>query len=120
MLTLHQYGKDGYNGTRGRIHQAILQGEEFKTGHMRAVKPYMGSPATLPYSPGRLEGDVLAMWREDKPQVDYVIYSYATPIAWHTSDGNWVVPCVKYSNTTTRHQSLVTTALHMFGMSYDE
>jgi hypothetical protein len=119
MLRLHQYGKGGYSGTHSRIHQAILGGEEFVAGHMKAVKPYMGSPATLPYSPGRLEGNVLAMWREDKPQVDYVIYSYATPIAWHRSDGNWVVPDVKYSNTTTRHQSFVTVALHTIGMTYD-
>lgn len=46
---------------------------------------------------------------------DYVIYSYATPIAWHTHYGLWVVPDVKYSVTTTRHQSLVRDAIHGAG-----
>lgn len=35
----------------------------------------------------------------------FVIYSYATPIAWQTVDGEWVAPAVRYSPTTTRHQS---------------
>lgn len=35
----------------------------------------------------------------------FVIYSYQTPIAWKTVDGEWVVPNVRYSRTTTRHQS---------------
>lgn len=37
---------------------------------------------------------------------DYVIYSYATPIAWHLA-GVWVIPHTKFSVTTARHQSYV-------------
>lgn len=34
---------------------------------------------------------------------DYIVYSYATPIAWHLADG-WVIPDVRYSSTTSsRH-----------------
>lgn len=33
----------------------------------------------------------------------YAVYSYATPIAWH-SNGQWTIPPVKYSVTTSRHQ----------------
>jgi len=35
----------------------------------------------------------------------FVIYSYATPIAWQTIDGAWIVPDARYSRTTGRHQS---------------
>ena len=35
----------------------------------------------------------------------YVVYSYATPIAWvHAETGAWVRPAVKYSPTTSCHQ----------------
>lgn len=37
---------------------------------------------------------------------DFVVYSYATPIAWSIG-GSWIVPEVRYSVTTTRHQNLV-------------
>lgn len=38
--------------------------------------------------------------------LDYVVYSYATPIAWHTPEG-WVIPLQQLSITTGRHQRLV-------------
>jgi hypothetical protein len=34
----------------------------------------------------------------------YVVFSYATPIAWF-ANGEWSVPAVKYSSTTSRHLS---------------
>jgi hypothetical protein len=34
----------------------------------------------------------------------YVVWSYATPIAWCAGD-IWVIPPIKYSRTTSRHQS---------------
>lgn len=36
----------------------------------------------------------------------YAVHSYLTPIAWYAG-GEWTVPDVKYSRTTTRHQSVV-------------
>lgn len=45
----------------------------------------------------------LSRYYADANAIDYVIYSYHTPIAWHTPDG-WVIPPVKYSISTTRHQ----------------
>ena len=48
-------------------------------------------------------------WRDqfedDRP--DYVVWSYATPIAWHGHRG-WTVPPVKHSPTTSRQLSYVT------------
>lgn len=37
----------------------------------------------------------------------YVVYSYDTPIAWRDTDGNWTVPDVKYSTTTSKHQGRI-------------
>lgn len=34
----------------------------------------------------------------------YVVSSYATPIAWTVADGTLVVPPVRYTTTTARHQ----------------
>jgi hypothetical protein len=38
-------------------------------------------------------------------EVVFYVYSYHTPIAWYLSTGKWVVPPVKYSSTTSRHQT---------------
>lgn len=45
-------------------------------------------------------------------EVDYIVYSYATPIAWHFANGRWCVPGVYYSAITSRHQSRIRAALH--------
>lgn len=56
------------------------------------------------------------LW-ESVEAADYVVYSYSTPIAWHTlhedgaHNGCWTIPDVKYSVTTTAHQHKVMTAL---------
>ena len=41
---------------------------------------------------------------------DYLIYSYATPIAWR-EEGQWVTPDVSYSPTTSRQQSKIFAAI---------
>lgn len=41
----------------------------------------------------------------------YVVYSYNTPIAWWDATTGWVIPDVKYSPTTSRHQSIVRLAV---------
>lgn len=53
-------------------------------------------------------------WREQfycRSRGDYVVYSYNTPIAWWTPETGWVIPDVKYSPTTSRHQSIVRLAV---------
>jgi len=47
----------------------------------------------------------------DRGTLAYVVYSYATPIAW-LDRGAWTVPGVRYSVTTTNHQSAVRMAIH--------
>ena len=53
---------------------------------------------------GMLPREWKPYFQADEPH--YVIYSYGTPIAWHGVRG-WVMPAVKYTLTTTRHQSTV-------------
>lgn len=43
--------------------------------------------------------------------LDYVVYSYGTPIAWHDSATGWHIPADKYSVTTSKHQGIVRRAL---------
>jgi hypothetical protein len=38
------------------------------------------------------------------------VYSYGTPIAWHTNTG-WFIPDLKYSVTTSKHQGYVRRAI---------
>lgn len=60
--------------------------------------------------PGRLSEE----WIGDlkRPDVDYVIVSYQTPIAWHHStDDEWVMPEDRYSTSTSKHQGRIRTAL---------
>jgi len=69
---------------------------------------------TLTGSVGWLVGYDLLAYECDKPLIDYVVYSYDTPIAWHVTEeidghtiGCWVVVGQKFSCTTSKHQSLI-------------
>ena len=64
-----------------------------------------GGPRGTVGSFGYLPGEWRDQFVADRP--DYVVWSYATPIAWHGHRG-WVVPPVRYSPTTSRHLSPVT------------
>lgn len=61
-----------------------------------------GATATAYVSTGRLPAE----WHESLGRADYVVTSYATPIAWHIPGEGWVRPEVRYSRTTSRHQGL--------------
>lgn len=37
----------------------------------------------------------------------YIVYSYSTPIGWIAPGFGWVVPKVRHSTTTSKHQGLV-------------
>jgi hypothetical protein len=58
---------------------------------------------------GRLPYDERDRYCDDDPE--YVVFSYATPIAWYGPKNGWTIPDVKYSVTTTRHQSIVRMAV---------
>ena len=67
-----------------------------------------GGPRGTIGSFGRLPHELRDQFYEERP--DYVVWSYETPIVWHGRRG-WVVPPVKYSQTTGRHLSHATSHL---------
>lgn len=69
------------------------------SGRSRVVTGYLPQTGQLP-----------TKYHDELKGADYVVYSYATPIAWHAY-GAWVVPATKYSMTTSHHQSRVNGAL---------
>jgi hypothetical protein len=62
---------------------------------------------------GKLSGADYDQFVLDAPYVDYVVWSYSTPIAWHWTSQNptaqpqqgWHVVSQKFSPTTSKHQS---------------
>jgi hypothetical protein len=76
-------------------------------------QPFATSGALWGSAAVRDAGRLPADWRNlFQTGADYVVYSYRTPIAWHrAADDLWIVPDEKYSMTTSRHQSLIGTAV---------
>jgi hypothetical protein len=86
---------------------AIREHTAFKTGGaLYAVR--MSGAFVLP-SAGQLP-EVERQRLNDEPP-SYIVLSYNTPIAWFVADGGWYVPEVKYSATTSAHQSVVRRAI---------
>lgn len=118
VTQLHQYGKGGYEGTRKRIQLAIVRGEAFQSGALKGT-PYDHVP--LGITLGQLPDDWNAVFTWQADTIDYIVWSYQTPIAWHYNEGDaldpdrWVIPDVRYSHTTTRHQGFARVALAIAG-----
>ncbi len=83
------------------------------TDVLKNRQPFRTSGALSGGAPTGSTGRLPADWRNlYQTGADYVIYSYATPIAWHRpADNLWIVPDERYSVTTSRHQSLIGTAV---------
>jgi hypothetical protein len=71
---------------------------------------------------GELSGDALKSYETQvlSSSAPYVVYSYRTPIAWHTPENGWTIPAARYSNTTSNHQNHVRVAVSGFYGSYNE
>ena len=46
--------------------------------------------------------------------IDYVIYSYETPIAWLRGDGEWAMPEAGYTPTTKSHKATIRAAIEEY------
>ena len=46
--------------------------------------------------------------------IDYVIYSYETPIAWLRGDGEWAMPEAGYTPTTKKHKATIREAIQEY------
>lgn len=90
---------------------AIHNGEPFvtrnETMHARYVRSESCSRGIMPNAAvDMLRSDLQAAHDAGEPL--YVVYSYETPIAWGREGDLLKVPSVRYSNTTSRHQSYAT------------
>lgn len=81
---------------------AVSHLDEFAIGTMRG----RWFPDATYADPGRLGAGNRAALAASQGII-YVIYSYATPIAWRSAGATWVVPDARYSVTSNQHLSLV-------------
>lgn len=82
---------------------------------LAAREPFANGTGSLTGAPGGghpdasgwLAGNDLFAWQHDARDVEYVVRSYATPIAWLRADGTWYEVAQKFSRTTSCHQGLI-------------
>jgi hypothetical protein len=86
---------------RDAIHY-IATRQEFKASALTGSNDVMSS--------GRLSGAEAEKYNKERDFIHYVVYSYSTPIAWH-SIGGWYVVEQKFSQTTSKHQNYVRRAI---------
>jgi len=92
---------------RDAIHY-ITTRKDFKASALSGVN---ANTSGLQGAYGRLDPDEFARFKAVEIQVDYVVYSYGTPIAWHTEAHGWYVVEQKFSVTTSKHQNYVRRAV---------
>ena len=93
MKQLNQRDAEHYITTR----------QEFKASALMGTFAHIGA--------GRLQGKELATYEADRVGIDFIVYSYGTPIAWHTLNFGWYVVEQKFSVTTSKHQNYVRRAI---------
>lgn len=75
----------------------ILNRREFNGSSMKGRNSVTGDI-------GRLPGAWRSVYYNVVNEIDYIVYSFSTPIAWHTRNGLWYIPRVTYSGYSARHQ----------------
>lgn len=94
--------------TRSRVAaEAIRDRKDFRTGGA-----FYGEETgrLSQWNSGLLDGPDYDQFVIDMRFVDYVVWSYSTPIAWHwtnerSGESGWHVVAQKFSSTTSKHQS---------------
>ena len=94
----------------GPIAKKLLARESFRTnGALKGV----AKPEWIDF--GRMSLEDFYTLHDDKRAygIDYVIYSYNTPIAWlfNKDGGTWAMPEAGYSVTTKRHKATIRAAI---------
>jgi hypothetical protein len=83
--------------------EAIGRHEAFQThGALRAER--RDGYGFSSWDSGLLQGEDLEKFREEVHDIVYVVFSYATPIAWVKADGETYKVKQKFSMTTSQHQ----------------
>lgn len=106
MRELKFYGQN--RTSRGTWDQVIAGLIEFNAGSMsgRQIHDRVRNTGDLPHEyAGELKSSI----------VDYIVYSYQTPIMWHDGvTGKWRFPRVSYSRTTHKHQQIAEYAIKVW------
>jgi hypothetical protein len=76
---------------------------------IKELKQFRNQTGALRATPGGASeyGYLPTGYHEQVRDAEYVVYSYRTPIAWVTADGDRIIPDVGYSPTTGQHQYIV-------------
>lgn len=90
LRALERFGK-GDASIRGRKFASPFPGSALHLGQM----------TSRDQSPGQQD-----VQKIKSSMIIYVVYSYSTPIAYITTEGETVIPDIRYSPTTTNHQSV--------------
>ena len=94
-----------------QIAKKLLARESFNTnGELKGV----AKPSWVDFGRMHVWDNALLYSDQNSYGVDYVIYSYSTPIAWLRGDGQWAMPQAKYSVITTRHQTTIRAAIQEY------
>ncbi|WP_263729978.1 hypothetical protein [Cellulomonas sp. SG140] len=91
---------------RGAIHAARMGWAFLASNLTGRHETYAGPTGILP-EPWRTEYREALQRARDTHQDFYVVRSYATPIAWRVGTEDAVIPDVRYSSSTSRHQSAI-------------
>lgn len=92
MPALNQKDAEHYIATRQEFTASALSGSRYSLGS------------------GRLNGEEDSKFCSSVNAMDFIVYSYSTPIAWHTPEG-WYVVEQKFSVTTSKHSNYVRRAI---------
>lgn len=87
---------------RDKLDHALRNLEAFQTGGS-----FRAEETSCAYTYGELNQTECAKLKADNGNLRYVVYSYATPIAWVTKDNRVYRVAQKFSVTTSRHQSVL-------------
>lgn len=80
--------------------------QDFKTGGA------LWGTSRPPYVGGRLSEHDKNEYQNNMEDIDFVVVSYHTPIAWHyKSRDSWYIVRTKFSTTTSKHQTLIERAV---------
>lgn len=89
---------------------ALRECRDFRTGGALRGEETRHVASSGQLSP-ELQTSIRVLAAEGK--LRYIVYSYATPIAWRDTEGVWYTPAEKYSVTTSKHQSKIFAAISM-------
>lgn len=111
MSATVKVGAHGRNAGWWRVRDAIAVDRNFTNSNRSFRGERVTDWRALPSWPGQLPEHFAGFYQAHRDRIDYVIYSYETPIAWHVravpgaAAAAWYYPSTRYSVTTSRHQS---------------